>query len=169
MTNLCRHVFCRPPAWALLQICKYQKVYSTRSSQAVPHSSTIPARRCLTSVIRREPVYSSWYGRRQQFLKCPSIYKKIRRENLFKLGIVFLVLFTKYMNESHLRNFHPISKNPSLSYECYILMYLQFPWSLNKNNTDRYISVWGKINLSSESIKMKKIKLKNVLLHFHFA
>ena len=28
-----------------------------------PHPSTIQARRCLTSVIRRERVCSSWYGR----------------------------------------------------------------------------------------------------------
>ena len=44
---------------------RIRKVYGTRSSQAVPHPSTILARRCLTSVIRRERVYSSWYGRRQ--------------------------------------------------------------------------------------------------------
>ena len=44
---------------------KEHKVYDTRCSQAVPHPSTILARRCLTSVIGRERVYSSWYGRRQ--------------------------------------------------------------------------------------------------------
>ena len=44
------------------------KVYDTRCSQAVPHPSTILARRCLTSVIGRERVYSSWYGRRQSVL-----------------------------------------------------------------------------------------------------
>ena len=43
-----------------------RKVYGTRSSQAVPHPSTILARRCLTSVIGREQVCSSWYGRRQK-------------------------------------------------------------------------------------------------------
>ena len=32
----------------------------------VAHPSTILARWCLTSVIRRERVYSSWYGRRWQ-------------------------------------------------------------------------------------------------------
>ena len=42
------------------------KAYDTGSSQAVPHPSTIPARRCLTSVIGRERVFSSWYGRRHQ-------------------------------------------------------------------------------------------------------
>ena len=42
-----------------------QKAYGTRCSQAVPHPSTILARRCLTSVIRRERVCSSWYGRRR--------------------------------------------------------------------------------------------------------
>ena len=52
----------------LLQRNSYavQKVYGTRSSQAVPHPSTILARRCLTSVIGRERVYSSWYGRRHR-------------------------------------------------------------------------------------------------------
>ena len=39
-----------------------KKAYGTGSSQAVPHPSTIQARRCLTSVIRRERVYSSWYA-----------------------------------------------------------------------------------------------------------
>ena len=43
---------------------KKGKVYSTRYSQAVTHPSTNRARRCLTSVIGREPVYSTWYGRR---------------------------------------------------------------------------------------------------------
>ena len=42
------------------------KVYNTRYSQAVTHPSTNLARRCLTSVIEREPVFSTWYGRRQQ-------------------------------------------------------------------------------------------------------
>ena len=46
------------------------KAYGTRCSQAVPHPSTILARRCLTSVIRRERVCSSWYGRRQLTRKC---------------------------------------------------------------------------------------------------
>ena len=43
-----------------------KKAYGTGCSQAVPHPSTIPARRCLTSVIGRERVYSSWYGRRRR-------------------------------------------------------------------------------------------------------
>ena len=43
-------------------MCK--KTYSTGYSQAVTHPSTNPAQCCLTSVIRREPVHSAWYGRR---------------------------------------------------------------------------------------------------------
>ena len=38
----------------------------TGCTQAVPHPSTILARRCLTSVIKGERVYSSRYGRTQQ-------------------------------------------------------------------------------------------------------
>ena len=49
------------------------KAYDTGSSQAVPHPSTIPARRCLTSVIGRERVFSSWYGRRHLFERYFSI------------------------------------------------------------------------------------------------
>ena len=43
-----------------------QKAYSTGYSQAVTHPSTNPALRCLTAVIRRELVFSTWYGRRQE-------------------------------------------------------------------------------------------------------
>ena len=43
-----------------------RNAYNTRYSQAVTHPSTDRARRCLTSVIGREPVFSTWYGRRQQ-------------------------------------------------------------------------------------------------------
>jgi hypothetical protein len=34
----------------------------TRDSQAVTHPSTNRAQCCLTSVIGREPVRSTWYG-----------------------------------------------------------------------------------------------------------
>ena len=47
---------------------KAERTYSTGYSQAVTHPSTNPAQRCLTSVIRRELVYSTWYGRRP--IKC---------------------------------------------------------------------------------------------------
>ena len=54
-----------------------EKAYGTGCSQAVPHPSTIPARRCLTSVIRRERVCSSWYGRRRQLDVFASIYDRV--------------------------------------------------------------------------------------------
>ena len=44
---------------------KKAKAYNTRYSQEVSHPSTSRARRCVTSVFRREPVYSAWYGRRR--------------------------------------------------------------------------------------------------------
>ena len=44
------------------QNCKKikKKVYSTEYSQAVTHPSTNSAQYCLTTVIRRELVYSIW-------------------------------------------------------------------------------------------------------------
>ena len=50
------------------------KAYNTCGSQAVTHPSTWQARRCLTSVIRREPVHSAWYGRRHQKLVFIALY-----------------------------------------------------------------------------------------------
>ena len=37
-----------------------------RSSQAVPHPSTNRALCCLTSEVERDPVHSTWYGRRRE-------------------------------------------------------------------------------------------------------
>ena len=45
---------------------KKKRANSTRSSQAVSHLSTILAQCCLTSVIGRELVCSTWYGRWQE-------------------------------------------------------------------------------------------------------
>ena len=62
------------------------KAYGTRCSQAVPHPSTILARRCLTSVIRRERVCSSWYGRRQHDVNfCPCLFVLSSTLNFFQV------------------------------------------------------------------------------------
>ena len=42
--------------------------YSTAYSQAVTHPSTNAAQCCLTAVIGRELVFSTWYGRIQDFV-----------------------------------------------------------------------------------------------------
>ena len=79
----------RKHKWWINRIWTRWKVYGTRSSQAVPHPSTILARRCLTSVIRRERVYSSWYGRRHRHLELSSICNK--QETSYVLTSKYLI------------------------------------------------------------------------------
>ena len=50
----------------VLHVAKGGKDNSTQCSQAVTHPSTNRAQRCLTSVIGRELVFSTWYGRCQR-------------------------------------------------------------------------------------------------------
>lgn len=55
---------------------KNSEAYNTCCSQAVTHPSTGQALRCLTTVIRREPVFSAWYGRRHQNTLTAGIYTR---------------------------------------------------------------------------------------------
>ena len=63
--RLCRLIFLKKKNKKQTKRIKQIIVYKTWCSQAVTHLSTNHARRCLTSVIGREPVFSTWYGRRQ--------------------------------------------------------------------------------------------------------
>ena len=54
---------------------KKLKANSTWCSQAVTHPSTNQAQRCLTSVIGRELVLSTWYGRWRETLGIEAISK----------------------------------------------------------------------------------------------
>ena len=51
-----------------------KEAYNTCCSQAVTHPGTEQARRCLTAVIGREPVFSAWYGRRRKEEASAAIY-----------------------------------------------------------------------------------------------
>jgi hypothetical protein len=60
------------------------KAYDTAYSQAVTHPSTNAAQSCLTSVIGRELVFSTWYGRRHlMWLGCFAQF----REDFKKAGL----------------------------------------------------------------------------------
>ena len=62
---LCKKLFLKQECNNVSQTKRNQgkSAYSTAYSQAVPHPSTDAAQCCLTSVIGREPVFSTWYGR----------------------------------------------------------------------------------------------------------
>ncbi|KAF4530405.1 hypothetical protein B566_EDAN018527, partial [Ephemera danica] len=61
--NVYGHITLKTPVLVrspkLSNVERVQKVYNTRCSQAVTHPSTNRAQRCLTSVIGREPVFST--------------------------------------------------------------------------------------------------------------
>ena len=60
----------RGPHWRNSRTKKCEKADSTlRTSQAVPHPSTIRALSCLTSEVRRDPVHSTWYGRQRRMFQ----------------------------------------------------------------------------------------------------
>ena len=60
---------------------KEKAANNARCSQAVTHPSTNlkqpPAQRCLTSVIGREPVFSTWYGRWQTVLSVHNTFTEM--------------------------------------------------------------------------------------------
>ena len=73
---------------------KKRKVYGTWYSQAVTHPSTNQARRCLTSVIRRELVLSTWYGRRhQQYVRQPLWVKRWSESACVWKGLCARIVF----------------------------------------------------------------------------
>ena len=59
--------------------------YSTKYSQAVTHPSTNLARCCLTSVIWRELVCSTWYGRRHLLGRKKTFKQKILQNQVHRI------------------------------------------------------------------------------------
>ena len=68
---------------------KKREAYNTRGSQAVTHPSTKRARRCLTSVIGREPVYSAWYGRRHLVNYNICLFKSVEVHILCSVSYIY--------------------------------------------------------------------------------
>ena len=76
--------------------CQEKKdVYSTWCSQAVTHLSTNHARRCLTSVIGREPVFSTWYGRKHLIPIDQTIYMGKQNKKNHRFSMKFYIFSSK--------------------------------------------------------------------------
>jgi hypothetical protein len=65
---------CSRRSWTKRNVWRGKQKNNTRDSNVVPHRSTNRARRCLTSLSRREAVLSSWYGRSYLMYSCVTIY-----------------------------------------------------------------------------------------------
>ena len=65
---------------AAATIEKGQNAYDTEYSQTVSHSSTNSAQCCLTSVIGRELVFSTWCGRRQYIARKLTYQKSLIKQ-----------------------------------------------------------------------------------------
>ncbi|KAF0749237.1 Uncharacterized protein FWK35_00025939, partial [Aphis craccivora] len=76
---------------------KQKKANGTQCSQAVTHPSTNYDRRCLTSVIGRELVYSTWYGRWRP-AKCTSFYLN---SYLLHNTVYLLFILPKHTSRTH--------------------------------------------------------------------
>ena len=80
----------------------WQNVYNIVYSQAVTHPSTNTTRCCLTSVIGRELVLSTWYGRRHWLKwKIDHVLKNIQVEPSQTVWGGFL-LYRNTLHKSHL-------------------------------------------------------------------
>ena len=105
-----------------------KKANNTWGSHLVTHDSTNQARRCLTSVIGREPVFSTWYGRRHQqgvlrlFIRQPLVYTEGKHSVLWptcfadglKWAKLFMLAFYPY-KQIHIyreqRQIHILARN----------------------------------------------------------
>ena len=98
---------------------------NTRYSQPVTHASTNRAQRCLTSVIRREPVFPTWYGRaRHQSCTSPtSTHTRLSIIHTFMTVTVlgFSIILTNTVCILSIHTYHPlrqaVQKNPLLLHQ----------------------------------------------------
>jgi len=86
---ICVHIRTHPLGYRIIDIDHI--LYDEREKERIHHQ----AQRCLTSVIGREPVYSTWYGRRHSNVWICHLYKrwyhvlfglKMRRKNTWIKG-----------------------------------------------------------------------------------
>lgn len=64
---------------------KEERISNTEHSQPIAHTSTNPVRRSLTSMIEREPVLSTWYGRRRRQCLAPPTFTLLYHSHLISL------------------------------------------------------------------------------------
>ena len=75
----------RPGKRDFMVLEKGKNAYSTLDSQAVSDPSTKRARRCLTWLIGREAVFSTWYGRKRNLCHRTFLISREVTATLFKV------------------------------------------------------------------------------------
>ena len=101
---------------------KKQKAYGTECSQVVTLPSTDSARCCLTSVIGREPVCSTWYGRKlKSTLPVNLIKLQVLNSTFICKKIFYLLLIFKVWRVLFL--FLPYSKQKFALVKCFNYFY----------------------------------------------
>ena len=139
-----------------------QNVYNIAYSQAVTHPSTNATQCCLTSVIGRELVLSTWYGRRHRIHSLLGTQRK-----MFLLSVYLMPLIQAQQNVYNIAYSQAVTHPSTNLAQCcltsvirrelvrsawYGRRQLPWPWNLTQSCITSFGGIcWVQVSLSSEN------------------